>query len=97
MRSFWQLSRVDPGFDTRDIFTFQIAPDRPELTDGASFARFHHAFMDRLAALPGVQSVGAVATLPLDEGAGEAWVTTKRIEASGAEPPLVRVTAAGGA
>jgi predicted permease len=97
LRSFWQLSHVDPGFDTKDVFSFQIAPDRPELTDAASFARFHHAFMDRLAALPGVQSVGVVATLPLDEGASEALVTTERIEASGAEPPLVRVTAAGGA
>jgi predicted permease len=97
MRSFWKLSHVDPGFDTRDVFTFQIAPDRPELTDGPSFARFHYAFMERLAALPGVQSVGVVATLPLDEGAGQALVSTDRIEASGAEPPMVRVTAAGGA
>lgn len=97
MRSFWRLSHVDPGFDTRDVFSFQIAPDRPELTDGPSFARFHYAFMERLAALPGVQSVGVVATLPLDEGAGQALVSTERIEASGAEPPLVRVTAAGGA
>jgi hypothetical protein len=33
----------------------------------------------------------------LDEGASEATVTTERIEASGEEPPIVRVTAAGGA
>lgn len=97
MRSFWQLSRVDPGFDTEGIFSFQIAPDREELTDARSYALFHYAFMDRLEALPGVKSVGVVATLPLDEGAGEALITTERIEASGEEPPLVRVTAAGGA
>lgn len=96
VRSFMQLSRVDPGYDTRDIFTFQIAPDRPEINDAASSARFHHAFMDRLAALPGVESVGVVATLPLDEGAGSGLVTTEQLEASGAEPPLVRVTGAGG-
>jgi predicted permease len=53
--------------------------------------------MDRLAAIPGVQSVGVVGTLPLDEGAGSALITTERIEASGAEPPMVRVTTAGGA
>jgi len=97
MRSFWRLNGVDPGYDTKGIFSFQIAPDRPELNDYLSFARFHHAFMDRLAALPGVQSVGVVGTLPLDEGAGSALISTERIEASGAEPPMVRVATAGGA
>ncbi|MGH7459619.1 MAG: ABC transporter permease, partial [Longimicrobiales bacterium] len=28
VRSFWKLSRVDPGYDTSGILTFQIAPDR---------------------------------------------------------------------
>ncbi|HLB36175.1 MAG TPA: ABC transporter permease [Gemmatimonadales bacterium] len=97
MRSFWRLSQVDPGFDTEGVFSFQIAPDRPELNNYPTYAQFHYSFMERLAALPGVQSVGVVATLPLDEGAGSALITTERIEASGAEPPLVRVTAAGGA
>jgi len=68
VRSFWALRNVDPGYDTRDIFTFQIAPERPELSDGPSFARFDLDFLDRLAALPGVQSVGLVENVPLDEG-----------------------------
>jgi hypothetical protein len=58
MRSFWQLSHVDAGYDTKDIFTFQIAANRPDLTDRASMSRFQYAFMDRLKGLPGVQSVG---------------------------------------
>ena len=33
-------------------------------------SRFQYAFMDRLKALPGVESVGYITTLPLDEGAG---------------------------
>ncbi len=97
LRSFWRLSRVDPGYDTGGVFTFQIAPDRPEINDYQSSALFHYGFMERLMAIPGVQSVGVVATLPLDEGAGEATVTTERIEAGDAEPPMVRVTGAGGA
>jgi len=36
-------------------------------------------------------------TVPRDEGADEAFVTTRRILASGAAAPLVRVTGAGGA
>ena len=91
MRSFWQLSHVDAGYDTKDIFTFQIAPSRPDLNDRASMSRFQYAFMDRLKAMPGVESVGFITTLPLDEGAGRQNITTPKIVASGAEAPLVRV------
>jgi predicted permease len=97
MRSFWQLSNVDAGYDTEGIFTFQIAAGRPDLNDRAAMSRFQYAFMDRLKALPGVESVGYITTLPLDEGAGSQNITTPRLEASGAEAPLVRVAGAGGA
>ncbi|HEX5439075.1 MAG TPA: ABC transporter permease [Gemmatimonadaceae bacterium] len=97
VRSFWRLSHVDPGFDTQNIFTFQVAPHREDLKDRASVSRFQYAFMDRIAALPGVQSVGFVTELPLDEGAGSTFITTPRIEASHAEAPLVRNAGAGGA
>jgi putative ABC transport system permease protein len=97
MRSFWQLSNVDTGYDTSNVFTFQIAAGRPDLNDRASVSRFQYAFMQRLAAIPGVESVGFISTLPLDEGAGRVNVTTPKIEASGAEAPLIRNAAAGGA
>jgi predicted permease len=97
MRSFWQLSHVDAGYDTEGIFTFQIAAGRPDLNDRAAMSRFQYAFMDRLKALPGVESVGYISTLPLDEGAGRQNITTPRLQASGAEAPLVRVAGAGGA
>jgi predicted permease len=67
VRSFWSLRHVDPGYDTEDIFTFQIAPERPDLTDGPSFARFDLDFMERLRTLPGVRSVGLVENVPLNE------------------------------
>jgi putative ABC transport system permease protein len=97
MRSFWQLSHVDAGYDTEGIFTFQIAANRPDLNDRASMSRFQYTLMDRLKALPGVESVGYITTLPLDEGAGSQNITTPRLEASGAEAPLVRFAGAGGA
>jgi putative ABC transport system permease protein len=97
VRSFWQLSHVDAGYDTENIFTFQIAANRPDLNDRASMSRFQYAFMDRLKALPGVESVGYITTLPLDEGSGSQNITTPRLDASGAEAPLVRVAGAGGA
>ncbi len=68
VRSFQALRQVDPGYDTRDVFTFQFAPEQEALNDGPSWARFHLAFLDRLAALPGVTSVGLVENVPLNEG-----------------------------
>jgi predicted permease len=97
VRSFWQLSSVDTGYDTKGIFTFQIAPNRPELNDRLSVSQFQYAFMDRLKGLPGVESVGFITTLPLDEGAGSQNITTPKILASGAEAPLLRFAGAGGA
>jgi putative ABC transport system permease protein len=98
LQSFRALSSVDPGFDTENVFTFQAAPDPEQygLGDGPSFARFHYMFMDRIAALPGVESVGLVNTLPLDEGAGEARVATANYNGPPENAPRVRLTMADG-
>jgi predicted permease len=98
-RSFWQLNRVDPGYRTEDILTFQISPERGDFTGTygrASISSFHHAFMDRLEALPGVESTGYVTHLPLDEGAFQGFFTTQEIAASGREAPRLRVVGVGG-
>jgi predicted permease len=97
VRSFWRLSHVDAGYNTTDIFTFQIAAGRPDLADRSSMSRFQYTFMDRLKAVPGVESVGYITTLPLDEGAGSVNITTPAIVASGAEAPLLRNAGTGGA
>ena len=68
VRSFQKLRNVDAGYSTRDLFSFQIAPERPSLNDGESYARFDMEFMERLRALPGVELVGLVENLPLNEG-----------------------------
>ncbi len=96
-RSFWELNSVDPGYDKEDIFTFQVAVRRDDLRERAALSQFQYEFMDRLAALPSVESVGFITTLPLDEGAGSTAVTSRQIEASGGEPPRVRNAGAGGA
>jgi predicted permease len=70
VQSFQRLRNVDPGYDTKDIYTFQFAPDQPQLVDGPSWGRLHLNFMDRLRAIPGVTAVGVVNNIPLDEGTG---------------------------
>jgi putative ABC transport system permease protein len=94
LKSHARLSHVEPGYSTRDIYTFQIAPEQAWLVDGPSFARFNLDFMDRLRALPGVESVGLVENVPLDEG-----TATVRIRAEGMPPDggvRIGLTYAGG-
>jgi predicted permease len=67
-RSYAKLSSVDRGYDTANIFTFQFAPEQPALRSGPAYGRFALDFMDRVRALPGVQSVGLVENVPIDEG-----------------------------
>jgi putative ABC transport system permease protein len=70
VQSFQRLRNVDPGYDTKDLYTFQFAPDQPRLVDGPAWGQLHLDFMNRLRALPGVTDVGVVNNLPLDEGTG---------------------------
>jgi putative ABC transport system permease protein len=70
VQSFQRLRNVDPGYETKDLYTFQFAPDQPRLVDGPTWGQLHLDFMNRLRALPGVTDVGVVNNLPLDEGTG---------------------------
>ena len=92
IRSFDKLRNVDPGYDTRNIFTFQIAPEGEHLQDAPSYARFHLDFMDRVAALPGVESVGIVENVPLNEGVNSLRLRTETSGDAKDTGPLVSRT-----
>jgi putative ABC transport system permease protein len=68
LQSFAHRLRVDTGFTTRGLLTFQLSLPAAEYADDARVAGFYRALGERLAALPGVQAVGAVSTLPLSGG-----------------------------
>jgi predicted permease len=67
-RSFFDLQRIDPGFDAHRMLTFQIAGagnanDTPEKR-AVAIREIH----DRLSAIPGVESVTASSPFPLAGG-----------------------------
>jgi putative ABC transport system permease protein len=64
MRSFARLLDVNPGFQTKNILTFDVALPWPAYS-GAQAEQFFQQALDRLAALPGAQSVGATTALPM--------------------------------
>lgn len=66
VKSFVRLMNVDPGFDADHLLVFSIGlppSSTPEQQDA-----FYHQVENRLQAVPGVQSVGAVSRLPLSGG-----------------------------
>ncbi len=88
VRSVRALRDQDPGYDTKDLYTFQYAPQQEGLRDGPSYGRLHLAFMDELRALPGTQLVGVVNNIPLDEGTGTTRFLT---EAMANDAPGIRL------
>ena len=64
-RSFWHLKSIDPGFDPNSVLRFRLSLP-PSLYEAEDAAAFHHELLDKLAALPGVTSVGAARELPME-------------------------------
>lgn len=89
IRSFYELSRVDPGFDTSRILTFRLSGSWGETSDARRLTARIQATTDALAALPGVEAVAASAwSVP---GVPEKWETTfDLVEGRPADaPPIV--------
>jgi putative ABC transport system permease protein len=66
IRTFFLLLNVDTGFRADHLLTFQIAPGNHYPKDDDR-ARFFQQLRKNLLALPGVESVGGVSHLPLDD------------------------------
>ena len=75
IRSFANLSAEDPGFARAGVLSLQVSP--PSTYDGPASRRFWRELLDRVDALPGVESAGAIHLLPL--GIGN-WVNPLIIE-----------------
>ncbi|HEV2388983.1 MAG TPA: ABC transporter permease [Candidatus Acidoferrales bacterium] len=65
LRSFVQLERAPLGFQPRGVLTFRVIPRGDRYSHLAARSVFYRQALAKLAALPGVQSAGAVSFLPL--------------------------------
>lgn len=68
IKSFLNLQRVDPGFNPKNVLRVDVALPRARYPERNQSAAFFKQLLDRVAALPGVQSAGAVSSLPLSGG-----------------------------
>jgi len=64
LRSLGRLVSVDEGIDTEGVVVFRTSPPDGRYPDGEAFQAYYRDVLDRVAALPGVRSVGAIHLLP---------------------------------
>jgi putative ABC transport system permease protein len=67
IKSFFRVLDVSPGFDTRNVLTIALDLPHSRYPEAAQQTAFYQQLLDRLGALPGVQSVGATNALPLEK------------------------------
>jgi predicted permease len=65
IRTFVNLRRVEPGFDTRRVLTFQISPTGQAYNTTAKVSDFYRRALERLKSLPGVEAAAVTSNLPL--------------------------------
>jgi len=65
IRTFVNLRRVEPGFATRQVMTFQISPSGSAYDTTAKVGDFYRRALERLESLPGVEAAAVTSNLPL--------------------------------
>src|SRR5262249_9642919 len=66
IRTFANLRSVAPGFDPRNVLTFQIALNGERYDTTREASSFYRDALERISRLPGVESVAIINKLPLD-------------------------------
>ncbi|HKG97105.1 MAG TPA: ABC transporter permease, partial [Pyrinomonadaceae bacterium] len=67
-RSFLHLQSVNAGFVAQQVLTARLSPSGTNFTTDADYVNFYDRVMEKISAVPGVQDVGMINTLPLSKG-----------------------------
>ena len=65
IRSFLSMRSIDPGFDTHHVLTLQMALTGAQYQKTAGFSRLVDSSVERIRALPGVESAASGCCLPI--------------------------------
>jgi len=96
LRTFWNLERVDPGFEPARLASVSIDASERRHPDMPSAAVFLERAAESLAALPGAESAAVVNVLPLSGNDSGAGITFEGDAGSPGDPPHAELRAVGG-
>ncbi|HSR51124.1 MAG TPA: ABC transporter permease [Acidobacteriota bacterium] len=98
LKSYSTLMDVDSGIETERLLTFSIPLSSGRYHDSSQITSFYSRLQDRLEGLPGVESVGMISHLPLQN-----WGSNGRLWHDGLDPgaptsqrPIVELRQVGG-
>jgi putative ABC transport system permease protein len=91
IESMWRLGRVDLGFEPANVLTFRIQPSSGQVRSPEQIRAYFDEMTRRIAAVPGVKSVGAVQHLPMSgfNWSGDVDVESHPIPSTAAHPRAV--------
>jgi putative ABC transport system permease protein len=71
-RSFWDLARVEPGFQSGGVMTMRVTLPPAKYDTDEKLRAFSRQLFERLERLPGIRAVGTVGYLPMSNiGVGD--------------------------
>jgi putative ABC transport system permease protein len=91
LRSLWSLQNTNPGFDARNVLTLALQIPKNQFTKPAEEHEFLGQVLQRIRALPGVESAGGVDDLPLAGGSNQPVAVEGRPVVPMSEQPEVSV------
>jgi predicted permease len=91
VRSMARLTSIDAGFDPHNVLTMRVVLTGPPYRQLEQRTRVYRQLLDRVAAVPGVESASAINHLPL---AGDLWTFSFTAEGHPAPSPADVPTAA---
>jgi putative ABC transport system permease protein len=74
MRSFVKVLEVDPGYRPDNLLTAQVSTPTYRPQEGSRRKAFYREILQRVSALPGVESAGAISHLPLTDFQLQGWL-----------------------
>ncbi len=66
LRTFENLWRVDPGFNSHNVLTVELSASNVKYPEAAQKIAFYKQVIERIRAIPGIKDVGSVNHLPFD-------------------------------
>jgi putative ABC transport system permease protein len=75
LKSFWQITKVDPGFEPKNLSMVRITLDEERYATGESVVHFIETALDKIRAIPGVEMAAAGNGLPLIAAGGDNFFT----------------------